>query len=331
MNISRFNKSIVAITIMLLVGVYYWLLDGWDEMITLQELIPLAIIIVGTAASLLAMRTSLRDVLSMMCIFIGLYLIAKFITQINSEFDGLFLLSLSCIVAGIFISLLGLSLWSGYDFNIVRIRIGAFVILGLGAFYLLYNFHRRTSILDFFIDNQGMILILLLGISIALIAIDRSLGYSSITTRMKQTVKSAENHMMSLKDAYILRSNVDTIKNLENKEGSGEAHILLMSHDLDERQLVFKKDRSTGTLRMEINAPSHSYINPVITLEVDSIVFDEDHFTVYGKGGKWSRILIHDRIPENFDNPKLFGREINLNRIIRKRKLYMLAKKNSKE
>ncbi len=330
MAFGRFQKCVFLMGVMLWTGIYFWAIDI-DYIFDILSLLPLVIAVVGTFVSILAMRSSMKDFLSWNCFFIGLYLIVSFLPNLTSEDVIEFVLSLAFLIAGIATCLLGLNLWCGFDFNIVRIRAISATIVISALIVLAFNWHLKTGYLEFFIDNHGIILLLMVGVSIELVATDNSLGYTSLAKKTRHNVKAMEMQMTTMNDAYILRPNIGLIRDLiENKE-SGSVRMLLLSVDFGERPMVFRKDLESGNTKLEIFAPNHTYINPLKIMTIREIEYFEDHFIVFGDNGSFVKINVLDKVQENMDQALIFGHQIDLDKYMRRMSHRRQIKKNSKD
>ena len=329
---TRYMKALIAILIMLLSGTYFLLNEDLQDLMEPDEIIPFLIIIVGTVVCLFAMRSSLKDVLSAQCVFIGLYLITKALPNIFTDIDEHFLITLLMFVVGVAIVFMGVNLWCGYNYNIVRIRFASLVVMAIGGiqiavYWLITCQIDGIDFVAFFNRCLGVLMVLMQGVSIALIAYDHSLGYTSLNTLFRHNVRAMEMRMNLVEDAYILSPNIKLIDKVSNSDDD-RVMMTLFSNSTVKRTMVFR--RTGGQSVLEINARDHTYINPIISMDVSDIVYSDDTITFYGYEGHRIRIMVYDKIQENYDKPMFFGQQIDIDTFVDERKLRKLFKKNIK-
>ena len=304
MKISRFTKVAAVILMMEVCGIYSLMYKGLDNAVTHPMLIPAAVMFIGVVACIYHMRNTLKDVLASACFFTGLFMI------IVSYFSYGYLGDLTVSSVGMFIGLLstilGFSVWCGYDFGISGIR---YVFMLLLAIQILgfWSYSRVGT-------NKGditiiviILLTLALEIAIVVLSLDKSMGYSGESTMSRHNLKMQGVSLANMEDGYILKKRAEEIRILLRSDREGKVTTRLFSNNHGDKKLEVFKD-ADGKSCLVIYDMSGSG-SSLMSMEITETSLMSDTFTMYGKDGQWTRLLVYDSIQEDFTKPKLFGKE----------------------
>ena len=328
----RLVKCLVTIFMMIVSGIFLWVNDTTYGMTDLRAIIPFVSLMLGSVHSLaVVFKRSMKDVLCSIAVVVGIYLILRFVPNLVSDNDIEFLYGVAFTLMGVILVLLGVNLWSGFDYNIVRLR-NCSIGLSVICFLYVVMMWRTTRNLPELIDLcSESIILMIFGISVFVISSDPSLGFSSLTKRMSDNVKSMSVRMISMKDAYILSPNVELIRDLVYDRPDGSVHMLLMSNEYGSRTITLRKDKDTGAVRLDVHAPNHTFMNPLRTIDVRDLYITDRDITIYGDNGDWMRFSVYDSIQEDYNKAMILGHQIDIDKFINNRKLGRIVGKNKKD
>ncbi len=304
MKISRFAKVAAVILMMEVCGIYALMYKGLDNAVSHPMLIPAAVMFIGVVVCIYEMRNTLKDVLAAACFFTGLFII------IVSYFSYGYLGDITVSAVGIFVGLLsmilGFSVWCGYDFGISGIRY-VFMFLVILQILGFWSYSRVGT-------NKGditivviILLTLALELAIVVLSLDKSMGYSGESTMSRHNLKMQGASLANMEDGYILTKRAEEIRLLLRSDKAGKVTTRLFSNNHGDKKLEVVKD-ADGKSFLVIYDMSGSG-SSLMSMEVTETGLKGNTFTMYGKGGQWTRLLVYDSIQEDFTKPKLFGKE----------------------
>ncbi len=317
MKISRLTKCYISVILMVMVAIGFLLLGDGISPKDPTDLIPMAVMIMGAIVTYHQTKSSMKDFLTSVCFFIGLYMVINSAINILTNDDEIFLISLGIGMAGFAIMLLGINLWCGYDYNIVRIRMLSGITVAVIFFIILLYFLEEKDIVDVFERFNRLLLMLLLSASIYAISNEPSLGYSSVSQNTKHNVRAIEMQLIGMNDGYLLKTDADILTDaFMNRVQS--PRITLRSKTYGNRDIKLNLSED-GKRLLEIHSPNHTYVNPSSTYIVEEVINHNDRIDLYCSDGQWVRMMILESIPEDFDKAKIFGKEIDITAFVQSR------------
>ena len=304
MKVSRFAKVAAVILMMEVCGIFSLMYKGMDNTAAHSMLIPAAIMFIGVAVCVYQMRNSLKEVLASACFFTGLFM------MVVSYFSYGYLedLTVSSVgtIVGLLATILGFSVWCGYDFGISGMRY-VFMLLLIVQIIGFWSYFRMGF-------NNGditivvvIILTLALEASILLLSLDKSMGYSGESTMSRHNLKMQGASLANMEDGYILRKRAEEMQALLRSERGGKVTTRLFSNIHGDKKLEFVRgaDGKSCLVIYDMSGSGSS----LMSMGVIETSLGSDAFTLYGMDGRWTRLLVYDSIQEDFSKPKLFGKE----------------------
>jgi len=325
---SRFSKALVSVVLIFLGGYGLYLLDGHTGgLLSVEALVPLAVVIIGFVSSLYSLRGGMRDVLSSEAFFLGVYLLIRGLISVFNMDLIAFIDGLVILLVGPLMIVFASSLWAGYDHNNIRIRYSCLAILALIFIQILLGSlfaEDFGTIYDLMSDCMLAVMLL----TIVVMSMDRSISQESLTQSIRESTESLAVHMFSVDDAYILRNGSQQILDLMDSEKDGQVRLNILSSQMGDRILLLTKQ--DGQVRMDIHVTGYVHANPLYTRDVRQIVVDDRYMTVYSEDGRWFRLLVFENVQEDFSKAKILGHVIDFHGYRRRYHQFRLLKKNTR-
>ncbi|MBQ7700908.1 MAG: hypothetical protein IJT54_00740 [Candidatus Methanomethylophilaceae archaeon] len=311
MKITRLHRALFLIVMMIAVAIYFWLIWSEDgKLFSAQELISLATMIIGALCCVYSMRYGLKRVLSISMIVLGLYVIVKIGLMTLDGSQSLSSLIIAVALGGVSI-LLGLTIWLGYDYNVIRIRMCMLVV---AVVCIALAIVEARLVMDFdawWEDAHLFIALCLISSAVVFVTMDPSMEMPTMASGAKDNIIAMRRRMVCTDDAYMLTTEAKDLKKHIDSNGKESMEILVRSNDyLSFNLIVTNKDK--GEHLLEIRDLKKIFMSTLLTMKFNQAVFADDHVSFYGDDGKAMKILIYDHILENMNQPLIFGRELNI-------------------
>ena len=303
MKISRFAKVAAVILMMEVCGIYSLMYKGLDA-VSHPMLIPAAVMFIGVVACIYHMRNTLKDVLAAACFFTGLFMII--VSYFSYDYLGDIAVTVFGMFVGLLSTILGFSVWCGYDFGISGIRY-VFTLLLVIQILGFWSFFRVGTSKEDITVFVVILITLALEAAIVVLSLDKSMGYSGESTMSRHNLKMQGVSLANMEDGYILTKRAEQIRVLLHSDRGGKVTTRLFSNNHGDKKLEVFKD-ADGKSCLVIYDMSGSG-SSLMSMEVIETSLMSDTFTMYGKDGQWTRLLVYDSIQEDFTKPKLFGKE----------------------
>ena len=303
-------KAFLIAAAMVAAALALWLTDP-DPFLNVHGIVCAAVMIAGAAAAILRSDRGLKDVLSFSCISIGIYLLLRFSAGMASDSDAHFIVGLALSMAGVAIFFFGFGLLGGTDYNLVRIRLVSGLVLA-GA--VLYLFSRAMQAGGPSLQNQGSLTaaaIAFLSFSVLAAAMDRTLGLHGKIASIRGSLAAESRRMRNVQDAYLLREDAERLVSAYGKENAREEAVL-RSNSAGNRPIAVSV--SGGKATVEITSGERVYADPAISMESVCAAIEDGTAVFFGTEGRRIAALVYDGIQEDMDNPKIFGRELDVRR-----------------
>ena len=312
---DRFAKVIFLFIMMNVCSVVYCLFDENSAPTDAANIVSVIVMAVGTVLAVRAMNRCMKDVLSCVCVTIGVYMIVKFIPFLLSDGDISALFSIMFLMVGFAVMGFGINLYAGIEFNIVRIRFISVATIAIVGAQLYFHYVFSVSRWEWFLEVWNMFPLLLMAVALFLVANDKSLGFVGAITNIRQSVRAIGRRMHTIDDAYIITREVEHIVRIfETREG--EVSFAMKSHTFGNREMaVSVKD---GRVLAEIKAGNHVYADPMFRFCITHITVSEGYVTMYGEDGNWMRLKVFDTLQQDMDKPVLRGQYVDVNKFLGK-------------
>lgn len=312
---DRYAKVIFLFIMMNVCSVVYCFFDDNTAPTDAANIASVIVMAVGTLVAVRAMDRCMKDVLSCVCVTIGVYMIVKFIPFLFADGDFSALFAIMFLMVGFAVMGFGINLYAGIEFNIVRIRFIAVATMAIMGAQLYFHYVLRVSRWEWFLEVWNMFPLLIMAAALFLVANDKSLGFVGATTNIRQSVRAIGRRMHTIDDAYILTREVEQIVSVfETHEGV--ASIAVKSHTFGDRDMtVSMKD---GRVLAEIRAGNHVYGDPLFRFTITHITASEGYVTMYGVDGNWMRLKVFDTLQQDMNKPVLRGQYVDVNKFLGK-------------
>jgi len=264
------------------------------------------IVIFGVFFAFRAMYHSLTDVLAVVCITLGVYMSVWYMLEMVFQLELVFVFSILFFLLGVAVVIVGVHLWIGYTYNVVRIRLVSLGVVFAVLVVLYFYFIMREDLMDWINRAWTRFPILIMGMALFVASSDRTLGFVAAGREIGHTARAIGGRMYIVNDAYLLRVDAEAFA-ANIQAGKGDMVAVLRSNRFGPRRFGLRFE--DGKPLMEISRGHHTYADPEVIREVVAVYLRDTEMTVYAAGGHWFRILVFDDVQENFDLPKILGRE----------------------
>ncbi|AGI47929.1 hypothetical protein TALC_00934 [Thermoplasmatales archaeon BRNA1] len=313
MNITRFQKAIFLVFMMLVTGTAFWLFNDDRDVHNIISICGFAIMVAGSVLILYEMERSLKDSLAMASMVLGIYLFVMFSPNLLSDISISFIISMALMMAGGAVFVFGINLWCGSDYNIVRIRVYSLAVMAGSGVQIYFMYVFRHGYVSWLEQSWEMWVIFLLALSFLLVAMDSSLGFVGTMRSIRHSLKAITRRMDVVGDAYILEEDAKQIEAIVS-EKKGSVETVLRSNDYGNRPMSVTAE--DGKVRLGISSEHHVYADPVILMDVESFVRTDAYLRMFSPEGRRIRIMVFDYVQEDMSKPLLFGREFDTKDLI---------------
>ena len=311
MKITRLHRALILMITMLAMGIYIWLGLAGEKVFEVQELLSLAVMVIGVLCCAYSMRHGLKHLLSVAMIVLGVYLIVKIglMVAVGDEMPiAMFLLA---VAFGGLSVMLGITIWLGYDYNIIRVRL-SMLIVALACLVLLIVEARATLDFDLWWEDAHVLIALtILSGVVVFVTMDPSMDLPTLASGSKDNIIAMRRRMVCTDDAYILSSDAEALKQHIESDGKESMEVLVRSNNYLSFNLITTK-KDNGEHLLEVRDLEKIFMSALLTMKFNQAVFADDHVSFYGDNGKAMKILVFDKVQENMNLPLIFGHELNI-------------------
>lgn len=316
MKITRMHRALLLMIAMIGVSLYAWLVLGKDHLFEAQELVSLAVMVVGVLCCVYSMKYGLKRVLLIAMIVLGVYLTVKIglMTLLGDDTPLAFFLIAAAL--GAVSVILGVTIWLGYDYNIIRVRL-CMLILAIGSAVMLIV-DARLCMIDnpdwvgmWWEDAHFLIAVGVISTVVVFVTMDPSMEMPTMASGAKDNIIAMRRRMVCTDDAYMLTSEAEALKQHIDSNNKEPIEILVRSREFLSFNLV-ATNKDNGEHLLEIRDLEKIFMSTLLTMKFNQAVFSDDHVSFYGDNGKAMKILIYDEIQENMNLPLIFGHELNI-------------------
>lgn len=315
MKITRLHRAAILIIMMVFTSIYVWLTWSYDSRrFGLEELGSVAIMLVGACFCIYSMKFGLKRVLSTALIVLGIYVFAKVALMLTMDPEIAPTLGIVigtgavCAVSILF----GITIWLGYDYNIIRVRLCMLIIAATAAVMWCFIEGRfATDIPSWLNEAHVYFVVIFLSLSFVLVTMDPSLELPTMASGAKDNIASMRRRMISIDDAYMLRTEADSIKKHIDSKDPEPLDITVRSNDSVSFRMIFK-NKENGEHIVEIRDTSKIFVSTLFSVVYNDVVFGEDHIAFYGNYGHSIKVLVFDEIQENMNLPMIFGHQLDI-------------------
>jgi|GEM_PF-2961712 len=312
---DRFVKVVFLLVMMAFCAIVFWRFDKNSDPSSFFSILSVVVMLVGVVLTARMMNKCMKDVLSMACITMGVYMLVRFFPLVMGDGDISAFFAIAYLFIGFAIIGFGVNLWAGIEFNIVRIRFVALAVMAAAGGYLYYTYVFRTTRLEWFLEYWYIIPMIVMALALFLVANDKSLGFVGAVTNLRHSVRAVGRRMYAVDDAYILRTQAEEIASIVSS-AEGEAEFPLRSHTFGNRTMRTFIDE--GGPVIAIFAENHVYSDPMIRMRASHVTVRDDHVVIYGEEGYWMRIVLFDELQQDMNKPVLAGRYVDVNKVLGK-------------
>ena len=313
MKITRFHRAMILIGMMIITSLYLWLTWSSHKLFCFEEILSLAIMFTGVGVCVYSMRYGLKHVLSSAVFTIGLYTIVKSFTLEPWEESFTIIVAACFIFVGFIAMALGISIWLGYKFNIVRVRMCMIIIAAACFLTLIAEARMNMDFALWWEDAHFYIMVMLLSSTFAFVTLDPSMELPSIVNGVQDDIKAKKRRLICTRDAYILTSDSESIQHYLESNIDEPIEILVRSQEFISFRLIIEKDMDGKVLK--IRDLDRIFMPVLFTMRFNELITSADHITFFGDDGHFVRLIVLDEVQENMNLPKIFGRELNLSKI----------------
>ena len=311
MKITRLHRAVILMLTMLFVGIYFWFTLSGDNKFDVYDLIPLATMVVGVIICSYATQYGLKSTLSVAMAVLGVYLIMKIMFMVVAEEGQGFASFVMAVALGSVSILLGLTIWLGYEYNVVRVRL-CMLIIAIGCGVMIIIEGRFTSELSVWWENSHMcIVVALLSLAVVFVTMDPSMEIPTMGSGAKDNIISMRRRMVCTDDAYILTSEANALKKHIDSNNEGPMEVLVRSNNHLSFVLIITNE-DNGEHLLEVRDLERIFMSTLITMRFTQFVLADDHITFFNDHGNAMKILVFDKILDNMSLPLIFGRQLNI-------------------
>ena len=314
MKITRMHRAVFLILMMVFTSFYVWLTWSHDvRLFSFEELICVAIMLIGACYCIHGMKFGLKRMLSRALIVLGIYVFAKVALMLTMD-PGIaptlgIVIGTGCLSAVSI--LLGVTIWLGYDYNIIRVRMCMLIIAATAGVMCFVEGRFATDVSSWLDVAHIYFVVILLSLAFAFVTMDPSMDIPTMASGAKDNIVSMRRRMISVEDAYILRTEADSIrKHIDSKEPE-PLDITVRSNDSMQFRLVFR-NKENGERIVEVRDMGKVFVSTLFSVIYSDVVFGEDHISFYGEKGRSLKVLVFDEEQENMNLPMIFGRQLNI-------------------
>ena len=311
MKITRLHRSVILMTAMLAMGIYsFFVLPGVNRY-DIFDFVPLAVMVLGVLCCAYSMRYGLKRVLSVAMIVLGVYLMVKIAAMVLAG-DGQDLSSFLLAVAmGSVSILLGFTIWLGYDYNVIRVRLFMLVMVIGCAVMIIIEGRFSPDYAVWWDNSHTLLMVAILSGTVVFATMDPSMDLPTMGSGVKDNIIAMRRRVVCTDDAYILASDVEALKKHIDSADKEPMEILVRSNDFMSFNLIIT-NKDNGEHLLEIRDLERIFMSTLIAMKFTQVVYAEDHITFYSDYGNAIKILVFDEVQENMNLPLIFGREIDI-------------------
>ncbi len=311
MKVLRLHRAILLMAMMLFMGLYVWITLSGDNKLDIYDLIPLGTMVIGVLVCAYSMKYGLKSMLSVAMGVLGVYLIVKIGLMVLAGEGQSYASFLVALALGGVSILLGLTIWLGYDYNVIRIRL-CMLIIAIGCGVSLIVEGRFASELSVWWENIHLFVALaLLSGAVIFVTMDPSMELPTMGSGAKDNIISMRRRMVCTDDAYMLTSDAKALKKHIDSDRDGSMEVLVRSNNYLSFNLIIT-NRDDGEHLLEVRDLEKIFMSTLISMRFTQFVLADDHITFYSDCGNAVKIIIHDEIQENMNLPLIFGRQLNV-------------------
>jgi len=279
MKISKISKVIVLIASMVIMAVAMISRHLFEDGNMIQwSLVGSTIILVGAVAVAYCCSRSLVSVLIATMVTFGIYLSVMSLPYWMSLDSLLWILASMMNIVAAMILVIALNLKAGYNYNAIRIRVISATIAGIMIMLILGDLTNKNAPPDLSMIFGLFLPIALLCGSIAVISSDKSLGVSTTGNSMAMNVLSVEGFLLSIKDAYLLRNDADSLYQAIKK--GEDASFIIQGFKRVYPELNLHEEDGKFVARIKLVRDGRTYV--YAALPVMDVTDTGDSITMYG-------------------------------------------------
>ncbi|MBR4244073.1 MAG: hypothetical protein IKQ14_01575 [Candidatus Methanomethylophilaceae archaeon] len=311
MKITRLHRAIILMIAMAVTGFHIWLFRPTVDPLEFQEIFCFIVMLAGVGCCAYSMKFGLKRVLSVAMIVLGVYLSVR--VGVMMFIDGgdslaAFLLALGL---GLVSCLLGFTIWLGYEYNIVRVRMCMLIIMA-GSVVVMLLEGWLTSDFNLWLEDAHLYIILtVLSGSVVFVTMDPSMDLPTMATGAMDNIIAMRRRLICTEDAYILSSDEAALKQHIDSGSKEPIEVLVRSNDSLSFNLILISN-DDGEHLIELRDLQKIFMPTLHTMKFTQVVFADDHVTFYDDNGVSMKILVFEQIQENMNLPLIFGRELNI-------------------
>ena len=311
MKITRLHRAIFLMATMLFMGIYVFFTLPGEKKFDIYDFLPLAVMMIGVLCCAYSMRYGLKRVLSVTMVVLGVYLMMKVGTMVIAG-DGHTLTSFVLAVAmGGLSVLLGATIWLGYDYNVIRVRLCMLIVL-IGCAVMIIIEGRYATDAGMWWDNSHLFLAIgVLSGAVVLVTMDPSMDLPTLGSGVKDNILSMKRRVISTDDAYILTSDVEAIRKHIDSAEKEPMEVLVRSNNFMSFNIIVT-NKDNGEHLLEIRDLEKIFLSTLIAMRFTQVAYAEDHITFYSDCGNATKLLVFDEIQENMDLPLILGHQIDI-------------------
>lgn len=311
MKITRLHRAVLLMTAMLAMGIYVFFALPGEKKYDANDIVPLMAMVLGVLCCAYSMRYGLKRVLSTAMVVLGIYLMIK-IGSLVLTGDGLMLSSFILAVAmgGVSV-LLGFTIWLGYDYNVIRVRL-CMLIMTIGcALMLIIEGRFYSDFGDWWNESHLFLAVGILSGIVVFVTMDPSMDLPTLGSGAKDNIVAMRRRVVCTDDAYILTSDVEALKKHIDSAGKEPMEIHVRSNDFLPFNIIIT-NKDNGEHLLEIRDLERIFMSTLIAMKFTQVVYADDHVTFYSDCGNAIKILVFDEIQENMNLPLILGHQIDI-------------------
>lgn len=311
MKITRFHRALLLMIAMVIAGFHIWIFWPANDPLEFQEIFCFIVMLAGVACCAYSMRFGLKRVLSVAMIVLGVYLTVRVGVMMFIDGGDSLVAFLLALGLGLVSCLLGFTIWLGYEYNIIRVRM-CMLLIAAGSIVLLFLEGWLTMDVSLWWEDAHLFIILtILSGAVVFVTMDPSMDLPTMATGAMDNIIAMRRRLICTYDAYILSSDEEALKQHYESCSKEPIEVLVRSNDsLSFNLIVTNKDN--GEHFVEIRDLEKIFMPTLHTMKFSQAAFADDHVTFYDDNGVSMKILVFEQIQENMNLPLIFGHELNI-------------------